>query len=353
MGCLDSYNLWKSDEFFNLIIRNKLQNLTDEKEIKDRFERDLEIISGGAIGIMDAGTNRINQYTVGRIAAGLGNYLIGKYGEDARNRGVVVAFDTRNNSKYFARVTADVLSSLGIKVYLHSLVCPIPQLSYTIRLWKSVSGVMITALDSPKEYNGIIIYDEEGNNVSADVSNDIAACVKSIEDYRKINFAENSDLIHKGDVADDYISFVRKQSRLDDNELKRKLKIVYTPLHGTGNVIVTASFMLEGFTNLTHVNEQVKQDGDFSTLDGLKPDVKGLLEMAIAQGVREDADIVIATSPACDRCFVATRSGEDFVMLGDERIDALLSEYAADDIYKGDAIVRCILICELAAKVTK
>lgn len=351
MGYREEYDLWSSDDFFDLSTRTELKALTDEKEIEDRFTGNLELGPCGIKGLMGAGTARVNKYTAGRMACGLGRCLVDKYGDDAKKRGVVIGFDTRSNSKSLASAVAEVLASQGVKVYLHSMVCPISQLTYTIRLWKAVCGVMITALDAPKEYNGIIFYDGNGALLSSDVVEELSGYVDAVADYKAISFKGDQKLILKGDVADNYINFVRKQAKLDDPDLKRKLKIVYTPLHGSGNVTVTTSLMLEGFTSLTHVNDQVKQDGDFPTLGSLSMDDSSILDMAIAQGKREDADIVIASSPACDRVAVAVRRGDEFVRLGDSEVDEKLAGYAAGEegVYKEDAIIRSLLICEMVA----
>ncbi len=352
MGYRESYDLWSMDDFFDLSARTELMALTDEADIEDRFSGNIEVSSCGVRGLIGAGTNRINKYTVGRVALGLSRFLIAGLGDDLKKRGVVIGFDTRNGSKPFAAAAADVLSSLGIKVYLHAMVCPVSQLSYTIRLWKAACGVMITALDMPKEYNGMIFLDETGDLMSSDEMDSLSDYVEEVKDYKEIDFRGDQKLILKGDVADNYINFVRKRSKLDDADLKRKLKVVYTPLHGCGNVTVTTVLMLEGFTNLTHVNEQVKQDGSFPTLNSLSLDDDRALDMAIAQGKLEGADIVLASSPVCEKIAVAVRQGDVFVRVSDEQIMKLMKEYSggSDDAYEKDAVVQSLLVCEMAAE---
>lgn len=154
------YKQWLTDNFFDEAIRRELAALTDEKEIEDRFYRDLEFGTGGLRGIMGAGTNRMNKYTVGKATTGLGQYLLDNYGSKlCRSRGVVIGYDTRNNSEYFSRTVADVLSGMGIRVYLHAYARPTPQLSFSVKFWNALAGVVVTASHNPKEYNGYKVYD--------------------------------------------------------------------------------------------------------------------------------------------------------------------------------------------------
>ena len=163
MNYRERYEQWLNDEFFDEATRRELKSLTDEKEIEDRFYRDLEFGTGGLRGVMGAGTNRMNKYTVGKATAGLGKYLLDTYGAEAcKNRGVVIGYDTRNNSEFFSRTAANVLSGMGIRVYLHAHARPTPQLSFSVKFWNALAGVVVTASHNPKEYNGYKVYDEFG-----------------------------------------------------------------------------------------------------------------------------------------------------------------------------------------------
>lgn len=191
MDCIDLYNFWKTDEFFDVSTRNELTALDpekDAKEIEDRFYRDLEFGTGGLRGIMGAGTNRMNKYTVGKATKGLGNYLLDTYGAEAcKNRGVVIGYDTRNNSEFFARTAANVLSSMGIRVYLHAHARPTPQLSFSVKFWNALAGVVVTASHNPKEYNGYKVYDEFGCQLVPWQAKQVIEYVNAVADYRSID----------------------------------------------------------------------------------------------------------------------------------------------------------------------
>ena len=282
MTYLEVYELWKTDNFFDLTTRMELENLTDPKEIEDRFYRDLEFGTGGLRGVMGAGTNRMNKYTVGKASTGLALFLLDTYGEEAKNRGVVIGYDTRNHSEYFAKVTADVLSAFGIRVYLHAHARPVSQLSFTVAFWQCVAGVMITASHNPKEYNGFKVYDNYGCQLVPYQAEQVIKYVNEVTDYKSINFKGDWDLIEMDDATDVFINAVRKQARFKDAVAKGQLKIVYTPLHGTGNIPVTKTLLLEGFTSLIHVNAQTITDGDFPTVHSPNPEDKNVGSFVIS-----------------------------------------------------------------------
>lgn len=355
MGFWETYEYWKTDEFFSFSTRKELEELTDEKEIEDRFYRDLEFGTGGLRGIMGAGTNRMNKYTVGKATTGLAQYLLDTYGEEAKSRGVAIGYDTRNNSESFARVTADVLSAFGIRVYLHAHARPVPQLSFTVTFWNCVAGVMITASHNPKEYNGYKVYDEYGCQLVPSQAEQVIKYVNAVDDYKTINFDGNWDLILMADVTDNFINAVRKQARLKDEKAKADLKIVYTPLHGTGNVPVTKTLLMEGFTSLTHVNAQTITDGNFPTVHSPNPEDKKALERGIAQAIAEDADIVLGTDPDCDRVGIAVKHNGKFVLMTGNQVGALLMDYvlSTTEIPVKPAVVKTVVTSELGAEIAR
>ena len=356
MNYLEAYEFWKADEFFGLTTRMELEALTDPKEIEDRFYRDLEFGTGGLRGIMGAGTNRMNKYTVGKATTGLACYLLDTYGEEAKSRGVAIGYDTRNHSEHFARVTADVLSAFGIRVYLHAHARPVPQLSFTVTFWHCVAGVMITASHNPKEYNGYKVYDEYGCQLVPSQAEQVIKYVNAVDDYKSINFDGNWDLIEMADVTDSFIEAVRKQARFKDTAAKAALKIVYTPLHGTGNIPVTKTLLLEGFTSLTHVNAQTITDGDFPTVYSPNPEDKKALERGIAQATAEDADIVLGTDPDCDRVGIAVKHEGQFVLMTGNQVGALLMDYvlgSTDLTGKKPAVVKTVVTSELGAEIAR
>ena len=210
MEYMKEFEHWKNDEFFDKTTRDELSKLnpeTDTKEIEDRFYRDLEFGTGGLRGVMGAGTNRMNKYTVGKATKGLGEYLLDTYGTDVcAKRGVVIGYDTRNNSEYFAKTAANVLSSMGIRAYLHAHARPTPQLSFSVKFWDAVAGVVVTASHNPKEYNGYKVYDEFGCQLVPWQAKQVISYVNAVADYRTIDFTGNSSLIQMGDVTDNFIN---------------------------------------------------------------------------------------------------------------------------------------------------
>ena len=395
MGYLDVYKYWKSDVFFDSATRKELAELTDQKEIEDRFYRDLEFGTGGLRGVMGAGTNRMNRYTVGKATLGLGRYLLDAFGEDAKRRGVAIGYDTRNHSESFARITADVFSAMGIRVFLHAHARPVPQLSFSTRYWNCVAGVMITASHNPKEYNGYKVYDEHGGQLVPHQAKEVIACVNAVADYKEIPFAGNRNLIEMLDVTDAFLEEVRRQSRLhgqaetgsksaedwraetdhkrsfaeageaaadrksiyaEAEQAKRDLRIIYTPLHGTGNVPVTKILKDEGFLSLSHVNAQTISDGDFPTVISPNPEDRRALEMGIGQAKETDADLVLGTDPDCDRVGVAVRQNSSYQLMTGNQIGALLMDYVianTDLTGKKPAVVKTVVTSELGAEIAR
>ena len=307
----DNFEKWLNDEFFDEETREELSNLTDEKEIEDRFYRDLEFGTGGLRGIMGAGTNRMNKYTIGKATQGLGTYLLDNYGVEAcAKRGVVIGYDTRNNSKDFSEITANVLTGMGIKVYLHSEARPTPQLSFSVKFLNALAGVVITASHNPKEYNGYKVYDEYGCQLVPWQAKQVIQYVNAIEDYHTISFEGNNSLLEIVEVTDNFVSEVMKQSRYEDATAKADLKVVYTPLHGTGYVPVTKALALDGFTQIEIVKEQAVMDGNFPTVVSPNPEDRRALELGIEQAKKTDADIVLGTDPDSDRVGIAVKGSD-------------------------------------------
>lgn len=356
MGYLETYEYWKTDEFFSPEIQKELESLdpvSDIKEIEDRFYRDLEFGTGGLRGIMGAGTNRMNQYTVGKATTGLAHYLLDNC-ENAQECGVAIGYDTRNNSELFAGVTADVLSAFGIRVYLYSCARPVSQLSFSVSFRGCAAGVMITASHNPKEYNGYKVYDRYGCQLVPWQAEKVIAYVNAVKDYKTINFHGNRDLIEMIDVTDPFITAVRKQARYSDPEAKAALKIIYTPLHGTGNIPVTRTLLSEGFSNLAHVSAQTIPDGDFSTVQSPNPEDRRALEMGIKQGIEENADLILGTDPDCDRVGIAVKHNGQFILMTGNQVGALLMQYVLENTdlsNKKPAVVKTIVTSELGAEI--
>lgn len=353
------YNQWLTDDFFDEATRGELARLTDEKDIEDRFYRDLEFGTGGLRGIMGAGINRINRYTVGKATAGFGKYLLETYGADVcRTRGVAIGYDTRNNSGYFSHMAANVLSGMGIRVYLNAHARPTPQLSFSVRSWNALAGIMITASHNPKEYNGYKIYDEFGCQLVPRQVKQIVGYINSVTDYHSIDFIGNERLVSLADATDAFIQAALGQSRYKDAQEKAALKIVYTPLHGTGSIPVRRALQLDGFTQVSEVAKQLTPDGNFPTVVSPNPEDHGALEMGIEQAKRINADIVLGTDPDCDRVGIAVRTSEDsYQFLTGNQVGALLMDFILSHTdlrkYARPAVVKSVVTSELGADIAR
>lgn len=358
---MDSFNDWKNDGFFDLATRRELMALDpeiDEREIEDRFYRDLEFGTGGLRGIMGAGTNRVNKYTVGRVTLGLGTYLLDTHGpKTCIERGVVIGYDTRNNSSYYAQITADLLSGMGIRVYLHAHARPTPQLSFSIKFWNALAGVMITASHNPKEYNGYKIYNEFGYQLVPKQAARVIGAVNTITDYKRIHFEGNRSLIHMADVTDNYVAAIMRQSRFHCAHAKADLSVVYTPLHGTGNVPIQKALRLDGFLHIETVMEQMTPDGDFPTVISPNPEDPRALELGIAQAERVGADIVLATDPDADRVGVAVKTINGYQLMTGNQIGALLMDFILNhtglNTLTNPAAIKTVVTSELGAEIAK
>ena len=361
MSYIDTFTYWKNDEFFDEATHHELAALDSEKdgqEIEDRFYRDLEFGTGGLRGVMGAGTNRMNKYTVGKATAGLGKYLLDTYGlEVCRERGVVIGYDTRNNSEYFSQVTANVLSGMGIRVYLHNSARPTPQLSFSVKLHNALAGVVVTASHNPKEYNGYKVYDEHGCQLVPRQAKEVIAYVNEVTDYHTIAFAGNEDLITLTDDTDAFVQAVMRESRCQDAHAKANLHVVYTPLHGTGKVPVLQALKLSGFTKVDTVADQMAADGDFPTVASPNPEDCRALELGIAMAKERSADIVLGTDPDSDRVGIAVKTVDGYQLMTGNQVGALLMDYVLGhtDLSRmnNPAVVKTVVTSELGAEIAR
>lgn len=302
----------------------------DKTELIESFYKDLEFGTGGLRGIMGAGTNRMNIYTVGAATQGLANYLKEAFA-DLPQISVVVGHDVRNNSRKFAEIVADIFSANGIKVYLFENFRPTPELSFAIRHLGCQSGVNITASHNPKEYNGYKAYWADGAQVLAPHDVNIIDHVNRITSVADIKFEGNKDLIEIiGDKMDEEFLAAVKSLSLDPEVIKRHsdLKIVYTPIHGTGVKMVPDSLKNYGFTNIIHVPEQDIPSGDFPTVVSPNPEVPSAMAMAIEKAKETGADVIFASDPDADRigCVARNEKGE-YVMINGNQIVMILLNY--------------------------
>lgn len=346
MSYKEKYNQWL--DFADEDTRAELKSITDEKEIEDRFYKDLAFGTGGLRGVMGAGSNRMNRYTVGKATLGLARYLKSK---NDRDISVAIAYDTRNNSQYFAKTAAGVFASEGIKVYIYEMVVPVPVLSFTTHYLSCTAGVMLTASHNPKEYNGYKVYDDKGCQFCTEDAKNAISFINDITDYSSIPFAEDSELItYIGEKElSAFLAEVKKQSLYEE---KSDLKIVYTPLHGTGNIPVRR--MLEGM-NVTVVKEQERPDGNFSTVRSPNPEEKDALTIAIETAKEIGADLVLGTDPDCDRVGIAVKDGDNYRLFTGNQTGALLVKFVLTmkkaQLNEKSTLVKTIVTSELGANI--
>ena len=303
----------------------------DPAGLEDAFYRNLEFGTGGLRGVMGVGTNRMNKYTVGMATQGLANY-IRKHcsGDDIK---VCVSYDCRNHSKEFAKITADVFSANGLHVYLFESLRPTPELSYSIRKTGAQSGVMVTASHNPKEYNGYKVYWSDGAQITSPVDKEIVAEVNAITDPSMVKFTPGEGAgkieIMGSEVDNAYLDDILSLMLSPDARAKhRDLKIVYTPLHGTGVRLVPMALERLGFENIYHVPEQDVNDGDFPTVQSPNPEEPSALKMAVETADREHADIVLATDPDADRMGIAVRDNDGkMVLFNGNQTGSMLTYY--------------------------
>lgn len=351
----EKYNQWLA--FADDAAKKELAALYDEKEIEDRFYKDLAFGTGGLRGIMGAGTNRMNEYTVGKATLGLAGYLKSK---NTGNISVTIAYDTRNNSQFFAENSAKIFASQGIRVYIYENIVPVPVLSFTTRYLGCTAGVMITASHNPKEYNGYKVYDDKGCQFCTEDAKNAISFINEIEDYFTIydgvlsvdEYIKNGMIIGVDETElTAYLNEVKKQSLYEE---KSDLKIVYTPLHGTGNIPVRR--MLADF-NVTVVKEQELPDGNFSTVRSPNPEEKDALTIAIDKAREIDADLVLGTDPDCDRVGIAVKDGSYYKLLTGNQTGALLVKFVLtmkkNTLNPKSTLVKTIVTSELGANIAR
>jgi len=327
---LDKAHQWLEghyDEETKQAIRDMMKN--SPQELVEAFYRDLEFGTGGLRGVMGVGSNRMNKYTVGAATQGFSNYLKKNFPHLERIK-VAIAHDSRNNSDYFARITADVFSANGIKVYLFDSLRPTPELSYAIRELGCQGGIVITASHNPKEYNGYKAYWEDGGQLISPHDKEVIAEVGKIKDIADVKFEARNDLIEMiGENIDNiYLEKVKSLSLSPEVIQRQKnFRIVYTPLHGTGVKLVPDALKRFGFENVYLVEEQAVPDGNFPTVKSPNPEEPAALELAIQKAKEVNADLVMATDPDGDRVGIAVRKGNDLILLNGNQAASLLIFY--------------------------
>lgn len=348
--------------FFDQQTRAELAFLTDETEIEDRFYRDLAFGTGGLRGVMGAGTNRMNEYVVRKATCGLAQYLLSQPDSGVSAKGVAIACDTRLHSSEYARAAALTLCAMGIPACLFDAPVPTPVLSFAVRRLSCAAGIVITASHNPKEYNGYKVYDSNGCQIVPRIANELIRFVNQTE-ISKTVLAEEQVAKQRGllksvgaEVLREYLNAVQTQAHELSESARKALRVVYTPLHGTGLVPVREVLTANGF-DLTLVPEQAEPDGGFSTVKSPNPEDPEALAIGIATAQRTGADIVLGTDPDCDRVGVAIRQKDGFTLLSGNQIGALLVNYVilrrVDRLTAKDTIVKTIVTSELGARIAQ
>ena len=354
MDIREKYEYWLT---FDDNTKNELESITDKKEIEDRFYKDLKFGTGGLRGIMGAGANRMNKYTVGKATKGLCEYLKNEFSGE---KSVVIAYDSRNNSKAFAECAAEVLCYNGIKTFLFEEIMPTPVLSFSVRYLNCNAGIVITASHNPKEYNGYKVYDKYGCQLVPQYADKVISYINNVKDIKSVkhmnlNMAlSNGYLTYIGDeVLNSYISEVEKMAVYKEAS---DLKIVYTPLHGTGNIPVRKVLSDMSF-DVSVVKEQAVADGNFTTVRSPNPEEKDALNMALEQAKRANADLVIGTDPDCDRVGVGVLHNGEYTLLTGNQTGALLVDFylkfKKQSLNPKSTLVKTIVTNDLGAEIAR
>ena len=357
------YEQWCTDPYFDDETKKELLAIKDDKaEIEDRFYRQLEFGTGGLRGVIGAGTNRMNIYTVRQATQGLANYIIS---QDGQSKGVAIAYDSRIMSKEFADEAALCLNANGIKAYVFPSLRPTPELSFSVRELHCISGIVITASHNPREYNGYKVYWEDGAQITPPHDKNILAEVAKVTEFSAVKTMDKDEAVKAGlynvigeDIDDKYMEQLKKQSIHPDiiKKMAKDIKIVYTPLHGTGNLPVRRVLKELGFEKVIVVPEQEKPDGNFPTVSYPNPESPAAWELALALAKKEDADIVLATDPDADRLGVYckdTKTGE-YVSFTGNMSGMLIAEYilrerkATGTMPENPALVETIVTTDMA-----
>ena len=362
------YEKWCTDSYFDDETRNELLAIKDDdKEIKDRFYRRLEFGTGGLRGVIGAGTNRMNIYTVRQATQGLANYIIS---QDGQAKGVAIAFDSRIMSPEFAKEAAACLSANGIKIYLFESLRPTPELSFSVRRLGCIAGIVITASHNPREYNGYKVYWEDGAQITPPHDKNILGEVALVEDFEQMKTMSYEQAVSEGfikiigkEIDDEYIAQLKKQNIHPEviTKAAKDIKIVYTPLHGTGNIPVRRVLKELGFENVYVVEKQEKPDGSFPTVAYPNPEDEKAWTLALELAKEKDADIVLATDPDADRLGVYAKDKKtgEYVSFTGNMSGALIAEYILrekkdkGELPKNAAIVETIVTTDMLKAIAK
>lgn len=361
----EKYNEWINSDIISEEIKNELKNIKDEKEIEDRFYKDLDFGTGGLRGIIGAGSNRMNIYTVSKATQGFANYL----NESFENPSVAVAYDSRNMSKEFATAAALTLCANGVKVFLYESLRPTPVLSFAVRHLNCKGGIVVTASHNPKQYNGYKVYDEFGGQVTDEKANKIISLVNDVKDFSMIKNMSEEEALNKGllvyigeDVDKAYIDEVKNLTIRKElvKENAKDLKIIYTPIHGSGNIPVRRVLSELGYSNVKVIKEQEEPNGNFPTAPYPNPEMPQVFELALEMAKQESPDIIFGTDPDCDRIGVVVKeSNGEFKVLTGNQTGLLLTYYVlsalkeTNSLPENGVVIKTIVTTEGARKIAE
>ncbi len=360
------YEEWYNNPVFDTETKNELEKMKEnEEEKKDSFYKDLEFGTAGLRGIVGAGTNRMNKYTVGKATQGLANYIVKN---KAEARGVAIAYDSRHMSSQFSELAALILNANGIKTYIFESLRPTPELSFAVRKLGCISGIVVTASHNPPKYNGYKVYWEDGAQITDPIDSQIITEVNAISDFSKIKTISKEEAIAKGlynvinsEFDDIYLEEIMKNT-LNPEEITKaakKLKIVYTPLHGTGGKIVKKLFEKLGYKNVYSVKEQEEPDGNFPTVSYPNPEDPKAFEYALKLAKEVDSDIVLANDPDADRIGLHVKNNEtgEYIAFNGNMIGLTIAEYLISQkkkkgiLPKNPALIKTIVSSNMADRI--
>jgi len=358
------YNLWLDKALLDLDLVLELNTMKEDKEkIFDAFYKDLEFGTGGLRGVIGVGTNRMNVYTVGKATQGLANYINKNIGE--KDRRVAIGYDSRIKSEVFARFAATVLAANNIKVFIYPTLMPVPTVSYATRELKCAFGIMVTASHNPSKYNGYKVYGSDGCQVIAEVADAVLEEMNNIDIFNDVKSDDFEKCLDKGIVSfipksiyDSFIETVKKESLLKDEVIDKNVRIIYSPLHGSGLKPVTRILKEVGYNNVIVVKEQEEPDGHFTTCPYPNPEIREAMELGIEYAKKYDADLLFATDPDCDRIGIAVKDKNgEFVLLSGNQTGCLLLNYICEMRQKHGLLpktavaVKTIVTSELARRI--
>jgi len=367
MNYTEKYNLWVNSKIIDAKTKEEINAIKDEKELEERFYKELEFGTGGLRGIIGVGSNRMNIYTVGKATQGLADYLVNTYG--AKKASVSVAYDSRNMATEFSETVTRVLTGNGIKVNLFQSLRPTPVLSFAVRELKSKAGIVVTASHNPKQYSGYKVYGEDGGQVTDESAAEILAYIEKVDDFSKIKTLDLEAAKEKGllkiigeEVDKVYIEKVKAltlRKELVENNAKN-LKIIYTPIHGSGNIPVRRVLKELGYENLSVVKKQELPDGNFPTAPFPNPEVPQVFEIALEMAKDIQPDIIFGTDPDCDRIGVVVKDSQsEYKTLSGNQTGVLLLDYIISSMKElkilpsNAAVIKTIVTTEMATSIAK